>query len=65
MKKIVAFWNSLDGRAIVRKREMLLIGLNLFLWGVNLGMLLSPRKKVVVDCKGEPKKEIPEEAEET
>ena len=63
MKKIVNFWNSLDGHAIVRKREMLLIGLNLFLWGVNLGMLLSPRKKVVVDCNGESEKEIPEEAE--
>ncbi len=60
MKKIVDFWKSLDGRAFVRKREMLLIGLNLFLWGVNLGMLLSPRKKVVVECS----KELPEKAEE-
>lgn len=60
MKKIADFWKSLDGHTIVRKREMLLIGLNLFLWGVNLGMLLSPRKKVVVECK----QELPEEAEE-
>ena len=61
MKKIVDFWKSLDSRTFVRKRELLLIGLNLFLWGVNLGMLLSPRKKVVVECK----QELPEEAEET
>lgn len=60
MKKNADFWKSLDGRAFVRKRELLLIGLNLFLWGVNLGMLLSPRKKVVVECK----QELPEEAEE-
>lgn len=64
MKKIADFWKSLDGRAFVRKRELLLIGLNLFLWGVNLGMLLSPRKKVVVECSGEPKKDITEEAQD-
>ena len=50
MKKIVDFWKSLDGHAFVRKRELLLMGLNLFLWGLNLGLLLSPRKKVVVEC---------------
>lgn len=61
MKKIVDFWKSLDGRAFVRKRELLLVGLNLFLWGLNLGLLLSPRKKVVVECS----KELPEETEET
>ena len=37
------------------------MGLNLFLWGLNLGLLLSPRKKVVVECS----KELPEEPEET
>lgn len=31
MKKIVGFWKSLDGHAFVRKRELLLMGLNLFL----------------------------------
>ena len=48
MKKIVDFWKSLDGHAFVRKRELLLVGLNLFLWGLNLGLLLSPRKTVVI-----------------
>ena len=61
MKKIVDFWKSLDGRAFVRKRELLLMGLSLFLWGRNLGLLLSPRKKGVVECS----KELPEETEET
>lgn len=50
MKKLKEFWRSLDGLAVVRKRELLLVGLNLFLWGINLGILLSPRKNVSIGC---------------
>lgn len=61
MKQLKEFWRSLDGLAVVRKRELLLVGLNLFLWGINLGILLSPRKNVSIASNNTSCKESPEE----
>ena len=64
MKKLKEFWRSLDGLDVVRKRELLLVGLNLFLWGINLGILLSPRKNINIGSNNSTVKEIPEAEDE-
>lgn len=48
MKQIEKFWNSLDGVMLARKRELLLGGLLCLTTGLTLGMLLSPKKTVII-----------------
>ena len=53
MEEIKKFWNSLDGVFIVRKRELFLGGALCAMTGLSLGLLLSPRKTVVVEAEPE------------
>ena len=52
MEEIKKFWNSLDGVFIVRKRELFL-GALCAMTGLSLGLLLSPRKTVVIEAEPE------------
>ncbi|MDE7312458.1 MAG: hypothetical protein K2N87_12695 [Eubacterium sp.] len=48
MKKIKAFWESLDDLATVSKRELFLEVVCCALAGFVLGMLLCPKKTTVI-----------------
>ena len=61
MEEIKKYWDSLDGLMLIRKRELFLGGALCVMTGLTAGLLLSPRKKVVVECS----KELPEQTEET
>lgn len=64
MKKLKDFWKSLDGYTVVRKRGLLLFCLNLFLLGMNIGVMLSPRKTVTIGCNNTSAKAAEEAKEE-
>ena len=53
MEEIKKFWNSLDGVFIVHKRELFLGGALCAMTGLSLGLLLSPRKTVVIEAEPE------------
>ena len=53
MEKIKNFWDSLDGLLLVRKRELALGGALCVMTGLCAGLLLSPRKTVVIGGKQE------------
>lgn len=53
MEEIKKFWNRLDGVFIVRKRELFLGGALCAMTGLSLGLLLSPRKTVVIEAEPE------------
>lgn len=53
MEKIKNFWDSLDGLLLIRKRELVLGGALCVMSGLCAGLLLSPRKTVVIGGKQE------------
>ena len=53
MEEMKKFWNSLDGVLFVRKRELFLGGALCAMTGLSLGLLLSPRKTVVIETEPE------------
>ena len=48
IKKMKNFWDSLEGTAIVSKRELFLELLAVALTGLVLGMIFTPKKSVTV-----------------
>ena len=57
MEEIKKFWNSLDGVFIVRKRELFLGGALCLMTGLTAGLLLSPRKTVIIEQKDKEEEE--------
>lgn len=51
MEDIKKFWDGLDGVLLVRKRELFLGGALCAMTGLCAGLLLSPRKTIVVGGK--------------
>ena len=51
MEEIKKYWNQLDGLVLVRKRELALGALLCATAGLSAGLLLSPRKTIVVGGK--------------
>lgn len=66
--KVKAFWDSLDENAIVNKRELVLGLSTVFLSGMVIGMLVSPRKNMTIGshngCNNGPANSTPVEAPE-
>lgn len=50
MEIIKELWDGLDVEAVVNKRELILELLVCALAGILLGILISPKKSVMVDC---------------
>lgn len=50
MKKIKAFWESLDELATVSRRELFLEVVCCVLSGFVLGILLCPKKTTIIGC---------------
>lgn len=48
MKKMKAFWKSLEGTAVISKRELFLGLTTCALAGLVLGVFFSPKKKVAI-----------------
>ncbi len=48
LAKLRSFWDSLDGSAIVNKRELVLGLSTCFLSGVVIGILFSPKKSMTI-----------------
>lgn len=53
MEEIKKFWDGLDGLLLVRKRELALGGALCVMTGLCAGLLLSPRKTVVIGTRPE------------
>lgn len=66
--QVKAFWDSLDENAIVNKRELVLGLSTVFLSGMVIGMLVSPRKNMTIGshngCNNGPANSTPVEAPE-
>lgn len=56
MEEIKKYWNQLDGLVLVRKRELALGALLCATAGLSAGLLLSPRKTVIIE-NGKPEEE--------
>lgn len=48
MEELKKYWDSLDGLMLIRKRELFLGGALCVMTGLTAGLLLSPRKTVVI-----------------
>lgn len=57
MEEIKKYWEKLDGLMLVRKRELFLGGALCLMTGLTAGLLLSPRKTVIIE-------QTPQEKEE-
>ena len=54
MEEIKKYWDSLDGLMLIRKRELLLGGMLCVMTGLSAGLLLSPRKTIVIGKQTQP-----------
>ena len=57
MEEIKKYWEKLDGLMLIRKRELFLGGALCLMTGLTAGLLLSPRKTVIIE-------QAPQEKEE-
>lgn len=57
MEEIKKYWEKLDGLMLIRKRELFLGGALCLMTGLTAGLLLSPRKTVIIE-------QVPQEEEE-
>ena len=49
MEEIKKYWEKLDGLMLIRKRELFLGGALCLMTGLTAGLLLSPRKTVIIE----------------
>ena len=57
MEEIKKYWDKLDGLMLIRKRELFLGGALCLMTGLTAGLLLSPRKTVIIEQKDKEEEE--------